>query len=383
MLRCFSSFGSWEVGAVKKVPIPKASAAAQRTTASIARQLHDKKATWDTGNEVCTRFERPWVLQPSVNGDSTTLAAALDAVLASECARDAELVETYSLLNDAVYRLYGISDAIRAKIETAIGERPPELVWPQMEGHDADQKRREHVDRLLCFLVKGVVEADNDGLVSLQRVAQEPPLLDRVRHELAAAFPRQDPTSLETELVNELKRKVKGYRRAESLADWLHSVFFETHNALYQQRPLLWHLASSQDRAEAGYAVIVHSHRFGRDELAKLRGVHIRDRLAALRREAAQAGQDGKEDERLDLIALVEEVEAFDSKLKLLQEGAHTGSEGGDSDFRILSPWKKPAERPQGWNPDLDDGIKVNLAPLARTGLLRIKLKLGTAESED
>jgi len=184
-------------------------------------------------------------------------------------------------------------------------------------------------------------------------------------------------------MVNELKKKTRGYHRTKSLAEWLNDAFFEIHNALYQQRPILWHLASSQTSTEPGFSCIVHAHRFDADALAKLRSVHIRDRVTALRREAAQAGQDGKESDRLDLLLLAEEVEAYDLKLKLLQEGAHSGSEGGERDFRILTPWKKPADRPKGWDPDLDDGIKVNLAPLARTNLLRLRLKLGTADLEE
>ena len=66
-----------------------------------------------------------------------------------------------------------------------------------------------------------------------------------------------------------------------------------------------------------------------------------------------------------------------------LHEGHHEGAEAGEADYRILTPWKKPADRPKGWQPDLDDGVKVNIAPLARTGLLRIKNKFGQKEAED
>jgi hypothetical protein len=383
LLRMLASFGSWEVGVVKKIPVPEATVADRKHVGTLAESLHDLKSAWDSGNEISTRFDRPWVIQTSTTHEARTLSTALDAVLECECQLEATLTQTYADLNTAVYRLYGIPDAVRAKIEAAIGERPPELVWPQMEGKDRDQKRREHVDRLLTYLVKQILTEDEDHLVCLQRVAHEPPLLDRLREKLAACFPGQDPSFLETEVVNELKKKTKGYHRAESLSEWLHDVFFETHNALYQQRPLLWHLASSQTRTEPGFACLVHAHHFDADALAKLRSVYIRDRIAVLKREAAQAGNDGKADLRFDLLALAEEVDAYDAKLALLQEGAHTGPEGGERDYRILTPWKSPEDRPQGWHPDVDDGIKVNLAPLARTKLLRINLKLGTTESDE
>ena len=383
LFKALVSFGSWEIIGLRRTPFPARKLANDSNVGDLARSICGAKSTWDTGNEICTRFSRPWVLQPECADCAKTLAAALDQVLRHEAFLDAQLTETYARLNDEVYRLYGVNAELRTKIEVAIGERPPELVWPQMEGKDTDQKRREHVDRLLTYLVKQILEEDEDHLVCLQRVAHEPPLLERLREKLASCFPRQDPSALETEVVNELKKKTKGYHRAESLAEWLHDVFFESHNALYQQRPILWHLASSQTRTEAGFACIVHAHHFDADALAKLRSVYVKDRITVLKREAAQAGQDGKADLRLDLLALAEEVEAYDAKLAQLQEGAHTGPEGSDRDYRILTPWKKPEDRPKGWRPDVDDGIKVNLAPLARTNLLRIKLKLGAVDSDE
>lgn len=383
LLKALVSFGSWEIIGVRRLAFPNKQLLSEQVIGGLASEIYKSKFSWDTGNETCTRFDRPWVLQTAINGDATTLSAALDAVLDHEAEVDAELESTYARLNDAVYRLYGVNDKLKARLEEAIGKRPPEIVWPQMEGKDHDQKRREHVDRLLLFLVKRVVEADADGLISFESVDHEPPLLERLRKELHACFPQQDPNALETEVINELKKKTKGYRRAESLTEWLQDAFFDTHTTLYQQRPLLWHLASHQVRRVPAFGVLVHAHKFNADALAKLRSVHIRDRLTALRREAGQADRDGRQDDRIQALADIEEVEAFDAKLKLLQEGQHTGPEGGERDYRILTPWKSASERPQGWHPDLDDGIKVNIAPLSRTGLLRKTLRFAQAENED
>jgi hypothetical protein len=383
LLKALISFGSWEVGAVKRIPVPRGPGEGQNEIACIAQRSHDTKATWDTGNEICTRCDRPWVLQPTRTNNATTLSAALGTVLEVEADLDAELQSTYTQLNDAVYRLYGVNDKLREKLEAAIGKRPPETVWPQMEGKDRDQKRREHVDRLLCYLIKRIVEADEDGLVCFESVAHEAPLLERLRKELSACFPQQDPSTLETEVVNELKKKTKGYRRAETLTEWLQDAFFDTHSSLYQQRPLIWHLASNQVRRVPAIGVLVHAHKFNADALAKLRGTHLRDRLATLRREAGQASQDSREDDRLEALAAIEELEAYDAKLKNLQDSHHTGPDNGDRDYRILTPWKSEAGHPKGWNPDLDDGIKVNIAPLARTNILRRKMRFAEAEKED
>ena len=38
----------------------------------------------------------------------------------------------------------------------------------------------------------------------------------------------------------------------------------------------------------------------------------------------------------------------------------------------FLRPGSAPEERPNGWDPDLDDGVKVNIEPLQRAGVLRV-----------
>ena len=383
LLKALVSFGSWEIIGLRRLASPDTRSPKMVQIAEVSRGIYNAKQSWDAGNEASTLFKRPWLLQQSLSLDASSITNSLDAIIAHELALDVKLTESYAQLNDAVYRLYGVNDALRAKLDAAIGERPLEVAWPQMEGKSTDQKRMEHVWRLLSYTVKCVVEEDNDGLVSLQSVAQESPLLERVRAKLASFYPEQDPHTLEIEIVNEIKKRVKGYARSESLQEWLTDRCFDFHCVLYQQRPILWQLASSQDAADPAFSVVVAYHRFDHDLLAKLRSVHVRDRMTTLRREAAQAGKDNREDDRLQLLAALEEVEAFDKKLAKLQEGHHTGPECGAADYRILTPWKKPQDRPKGWQPDIDDGVKVNIAPLARTGLLRIKNKFGAKDLED
>lgn len=106
--------------------------------------------------------------------------------------------------------------------------------------------------------------------------------------------------------------------------------------------------------------------------MAKLRANHLRDAIEEFRREAGLADKAGRSDDRLELQAKVEEAQALDKKLQLIQEGHHEGVEGADRDYRILTPWKDPRNRPKGWDPDLDDGVKVNIEPLEKAGVLRV-----------
>ena len=369
LLRGLMSFGSWEVGVIKRLPVPQANAKQAERVASLAKEIHDAKREWDSGNESSTSFERPWVTRRS---DANTLSDALDGVLEAEASAEKHIQATYSDLNTEAYKLYAIPDVTRVQIEKSLGERPPEVIWPQMEGKTTEQKRMEHVWRLLSFAVKRVIDADDDGIVPFNRSTGETPLPERVRQELARLFPGRDESQLEVEIVNELKRSVKGYRKCASLDDWLANAYFEYHAGLYKSRPIYWHVASAQGTSPFAFGALVHYQRFDKNRMQKLRASYVRDTIEELRRDAGLADKAGRADDRVELQAKLEEVQALDKKLQLLQEGHHEGAEGGDRDFRILTPWKEPAKRPKGWNPDLDDGVKVNIAPLDRAGILRV-----------
>ena len=369
LLKGLMSFGSWEVGVVKRLPVPQPAAYQHARIGTIAREIHDAKAAWDRCNETSTRFERPWLVHEHAQ---LNVAERLEQIAKHEAAEEDRIRHLYSELNDEVYKLYGIPESTHAIIEETLGERPPEVLWPQMERKTAEQKRMEHVWRLLSYVVKRVVEADDDGVVPFAPLSGETTLLDRVHQELAHLFPEQDVNLVEIEIANELKRKVKGHKPAASIGEWLENVYFEYHAAFYKKRPIVWHIASSQGSASFAFGVLCHYHRFDANRMAKLRSSHLRDAIETFRREAALADREGRAEDRIELQARLEEAQALDRKLQAVQEGYCDGPEGGDRDYRILTPWKPAEQRPTGWNPDIDDGVKVNLAPLQKAAVLRI-----------
>ncbi|MCG6868371.1 MAG: BREX-1 system adenine-specific DNA-methyltransferase PglX [Gammaproteobacteria bacterium] len=368
LLKGLMSFGSWEVGVIKRLPVPDPVQTQHESIGTVAKQIHNAKASWDEGNEISTRFKQPWFLL----GDLGALAVPqrLSYLADLEATEEARIQHLYAKLNDEVYKLYGIPDPTRATIEETLGERPPEILWPQMEGKTTEQKRMEHVWRLLSYAVKRVIEADEDGIVPFLSVGGEPPLLDRVRRELAALFPDQDSNQVEVDIANELKRKVKGYRTVQGIGEWLEHVYFDYHASLYKKRPILWHIASSQGRGACAFAALVHYHKLDHDRLAKLRGSYLSDAIAHLRREAGLAAQEGRAEDRQDWQAKLEEAQALDRRLQWVQEGVNGDPAPGDC--RIRTPWKSEDELPVGWRPDLDDGVAVNILPLQTAGVLRV-----------
>lgn len=363
---------SWEVGTLKSVPVAKPTREQWERISILARKLFDEKAAWDKGNETSTQFWQPWLLQPDIVGTARSLADRLTNVDEFEKAAQTRVERAYDDLNAAVFELYGVSSAERRAIEGLAGERPPELVWPQMESKSTEQKRMEHVFRLLSYLVKRVLSTDDDGIVPFEEQGDGVPLIDRVRAELKTVFAIDDSSTLEVEIANELKKQVSGYRRTTGIADWLENAFFEYHVRLYDSRPVIWHVASAPLGSSAALNLLVDYLKFDSNRMAKLRGRYISEARALFRRESAIAAKENRDDARLDWDARLEELNGLDARLQKIEEGYHEGAEGGERDYRILTPWKLPAQRPRGWNPDLNDGVAVNLMPLQKAGVLRI-----------
>ena len=370
LARCVAT-RNWGASAIGSIPVPRLSARTKETLASIARGIHGEKAAWDAGNEASAAFRAPWLLM-EVHRAHSSIANRLNYLAQKEASLESHCQERYSELNDEVYKLYGIAVATRANIEENLGNRPPEVLWPQMEGKSPEQKRMEHVFRLLSYVVKRVVETDEDGIVPFVPVAGEPSLSDRVHRELEALVPALDIGHVEAEIANELRKNVKGYRRSRGIAEWLENAFFRFHCALYKSRPIFWHIASSQGSSPCAFGALVHYHRFDRNGMGQLRGQYLRDAIETFRREAALAEKDGRTGARQEWQTRLEEAQELDRKLQSVQEGYHDGPEGGHTDYRILTPWKAPEDRPNGWNPDLDDGVKVNIEPLQKAATLRV-----------
>lgn len=377
LMRCLTgrSYGSTYVA---QLPIPEPSADIRSKLASHAELMYETKRLWDSGNENSTQFSAPWLANMRGVNTSQNLEARLQELADQERQQEDKLRITYEELNELAFKLYGVSENDRGKVIESLSDRrkarstvAPEILWPQMEGKTTEQKRMEHVWRLLSYAVKRVVEADADGIVPLIAVSGETALVERVRDELAALFPDQDAYELEVDIGNELRRKVKGYRSVDGIGEWLRDCYFDYHVSLYKKRPIFWHIASRLGRGDCAFGALVHYHRFDQNRLAKLRGSYLRDAIALLRREAGLADKDGRIEDRQEWQARLQEAEGLDARLRWVQEGIDGPPAPGDC--RIRTPWKSDDAQPDGWQPDLDDGVAVNIRPLQTAGVLRVE----------
>jgi len=143
-----------------------------------------------------------------------------------------------------------------------------------------------------------------------------------------------------------------GVSPGTSLDDWLRNLFFEQHCKRFHNRPFVWHL---WDGRKDGFACLVNYHTLDHKRLETLTYSYLQDRITA-QAASAKSGQTGAD---LRLLAAQE----LQDKLKLIL--------AGEPPYDIFVRWKPLADQPIGWNPDLNDGVRLNIRPFMTAGILR------------
>ncbi len=187
---------------------------------------------------------------------------------------------------------------------------------------------------------------DSDGLLGVPAVAGEKSLADRVRAYLAAAFGKEWSDILERRLVAEADELLdKKAPRDTSLEAWLRDRAFRQHCVLFGQRPFLWHVS---DDLKDGFSVFINYHRLDRANLRKLTYTMLGDWLARAKAENNTL----RYEKGRELQQMLE---------KVLE---------GEKPYDIFVRWKSLAQQSLGWEPDLDDGVRQNIRPFIKAGVL-------------
>ena len=193
--------------------------------------------------------------------------------------------------------------------------------------------------------------ADPDGIVCLPAVG-EAPAAERLEKLLAAAYGSDWSATKRAELLAGTGGK------ATTLEAWLRDEFFEQHARLFHNRPFIWQVWDT--RRTDGFSALLHYHRLDRPTLEKLTYAHLGDWVERQRADA-KAGEPGA-DGRLRA------AQALQAKLGAILEG--------EPPYDIYVRWKPLAAQPLGWQPDLDDGVRLNIRPFVTAGVLRAKFTI-------
>ncbi len=244
--------------------------------------------------------------------------------------------------------------------------------------------------------------ADKDGVVCLSAVRNETTAADRLRALLTDAFKVEAASSRSsggnqsmegsaTKWSHALERKLIAATgsKADSLEEWLLNDFFAQHCDIFHNRPFIWHI---WDGRKDGFNALVNYHRLcgsgfqplepldseaeslshsGARTLELLTYAYLGDWItrqkdAVAQGEALPAEASAQAGGAEDRLAAAQELQ---SELKKIA--------AGEPPYDLFIRWKPLHQQPIGWQPDINDGVRLNIRPFLATELSRGKKGAG------
>jgi hypothetical protein len=179
---------------------------------------------------------------------------------------------------------------------------------------------------------------DDDGIMCIPSVNGELAGAERLRTYLQAVYGAEYNNDTIAELLK------KEGAKENNLEDWLRNSFFDQHCKVFQNRPFIWHIS---DGRKDGFGALVNYHKLTKENLQKLIYTYLGDwiRQCESKVKGGESGADG----------LLSASKKLKDKLELILEG--------EAPYDIFVRWKKLEEQPIGWDPDLNDGVRLNIRP--------------------
>jgi len=234
--------------------------------------------------------------------------------------------------------------------------------------------------------------ADADGIIPITSGLTHPTLFQQVRNRIGAEFPGGKVHEIEKNF-----EEVIGM----PLERWLAGEFFKHHISQFKKRPIAWQISSSPSgtaggkgkgkgsRREPAFSCLVYYHKIDADILHKIRTQYVGDlinrygtELRALEGRSELTGDQATRKVQLD--NWIAELNDFS---KTLQDVADSGFESPElkeivkkepldkwtsRDGKVSHPKSSEEFHAQEkrYDPDINDGVRVNIIPLQKAGLL-------------
>ena len=231
---------------------------------------------------------------------------------------------------------------LQVAVARLLGYHWPAENDPDMELADETRTWVEKTTALQLF-------EDEDGILCIPSVRGERPAHERLLQLLQTAW--GDDWS------DDILAKLLTAARSTSLDDWLRSRFFKEHCKLFHQRPFVWHIWDGRRRD--GFHALVNYHQLaeggnkGRRLLESLTYSYLGDWITR-QRESVRRGEAGAEDRLIAALDLQKRIVA------ILE---------GEPPFDLFIRWKPIEEQPIGWEPDINDGVRLNIRPFMAENL--------------
>jgi hypothetical protein len=230
---------------------------------------------------------------------------------------------------------------LQVAVARLLGYRWPAELDPELKLSAESRAWVERCNDLLQY-------ADNDGIVCIPATGGERSAADRLLDLLAASYGDEwNNNTLDALLA------AVGYK-GKPLESWLRDRFFEQHCALFHHRPFVWHV---WDGLKDGFSVLLNYHKLNRKNLETLTYSYLNDWINR-QKQALASNVDGA-DERLAA------ADWLKKHLELILEG--------EKPYDIFVRWKPIEQQPIGWEPDLNDGVRLNIRPFMMPPDVRVK----------
>lgn len=190
--------------------------------------------------------------------------------------------------------------------------------------------------------------SDEDGIFCIPSVNAEQAGAERLRDYLQQVFAGEWNNQTIMQLLQ------KEGAKSTNLETWLRDEFFVQHCKVFQNRPFIWHI---WDGRKDGFSVLVNYHKLTKDNLSKLIYTYLGDwiRMCEAKKKAGESGAEG----------LLSAAQKLKEKLEAILEG--------EAPYDIFVRWKPIEEQSIGWDPDLNDGVRLNIRPFIEADVLRKK----------
>lgn len=232
---------------------------------------------------------------------------------------------------------------LQVAVARLVGYRWPAELDASLELSEQSRAVLQACNSLLPF-------ADSDGIVCIPSVRGEPAAADRLEQLLAAAYGKTWSADILSRLLAQCDSTGK------TLETWLRDKLFAQHCKVFQHRPFIWHI---WDGLPDGFAALVDYHKLDRKTMETLIYTYLGSWIARQRQDLASR-IDGTS-ERLEAALQLQE------RLKLILEG--------EKPYDIFVRWKALSQQPVGWDPDLNDGVRMNIRPFTTAHVLRYDKK--------
>jgi len=338
----------YDMGDINLLPVPEAGPTDKRAITKLARRAWSLMRALYTTNETSHAF----VLPSGLNEKATGL---------NRGAVQRELASIQQQIDANAFVLYGIDPQDRALIETSSKRAAPvDVSLGDSDDEEDEEPAAAQKDALKSWLVGVAFGRFDARLATSERaIPPEPDPFDALPSRSTGMYPESEEASDRPDILvdddghrDDLAHRVRAVADRvrvdlpENLRAWLAKEFFSLHIKMYtksgRKAPIYWQLATPS----ANYSVWLYLHACSKDTLFRVQNDYIAPKLAHEERRFESLSRELREKATAALRRELAAQEELVEELRALLE-----------EVKRVAPL---------WNPNLDDGVIINLAPLWR-----------------